>query len=61
VWGLFLHSLTSIEKALVKSDIGITPNNDGTVIRLNVPQLTADRRKVHNIFIHYSVVASDEV
>lgn len=38
-------SLTSIEKALVKSDIGITPNNDGTVIRLNVPQLTADRRK----------------
>lgn len=38
-------SLTSIEKALVKSDVGITPNNDGSVIRLNVPQLTADRRK----------------
>ncbi|XP_024401790.1 ribosome-recycling factor, chloroplastic [Physcomitrium patens] len=38
-------SLTSIEKSLVKSDIGITPNNDGNVIRLNVPQLTADRRK----------------
>ncbi|KAG0607313.1 hypothetical protein M758_8G018900 [Ceratodon purpureus] len=38
-------SLTSIEKAIVKSDVGITPNNDGNVIRLNVPQLTADRRK----------------
>ena len=34
-----------IERALIESDIGMTPNNDGTVIRLNVPTLTAERRK----------------
>lgn len=34
-----------IEKAILKSDIGITPSNDGTVIRLAVPALTEDRRK----------------
>jgi len=33
-----------IEKALMMSDLGMTPNNDGRVIRLNVPQLTSDRR-----------------
>eukprot|EP00897_Mesotaenium_endlicherianum_P009924 jgi/Mesen1/8960/ME000056S08367 len=38
-------SLKSIEKAIVKSDLGLTPNNDGSVIRLSIPQLTADRRK----------------
>eukprot|EP00966_Prymnesium_polylepis_P154218 3561165-Prymnesium_polylepis.2 len=35
-----------IEKALMMSDLGMTPNNDGRVIRLNVPQLTSDRRTV---------------
>jgi len=34
-----------IEKALLKSDIGITPNNDGKVIRLIFPPLTEERRK----------------
>lgn len=38
-------ALGDIEKALFEADIGMTPNNDGTVIRLNVPQLTEDRRK----------------
>lgn len=38
-------SLKAIEKAIVNSDLGITPNNDGDVIRLSIPQLTADRRK----------------
>ncbi|XP_065861149.1 ribosome-recycling factor, chloroplastic [Euphorbia lathyris] len=38
-------SLKAIEKAIVSSDLGMTPNNDGEVIRLSVPQLTSDRRK----------------
>lgn len=38
-------SLGSIEKAISLSDIGLTPNNDGTVIRLNIPPLTTERRK----------------
>ncbi|XP_042007023.1 ribosome-recycling factor, chloroplastic-like [Salvia splendens] len=38
-------SLKSIEKAIVNSDLGMTPNNDGDVIRLSMPQLTSDRRK----------------
>ncbi len=37
--------LKSIEKAILASDIGLNPNNDGKVIRLNFPELTADRRK----------------
>ncbi|MGH2418577.1 MAG: ribosome recycling factor [Candidatus Limnocylindria bacterium] len=37
--------LSAIEKAITKSDIGITPSVDGTVVRLNVPPLTEDRRK----------------
>jgi len=39
------NSLNTIEKAISLSDIGLTPNNDGSVIRLNVPPLTSDRRK----------------
>ncbi len=38
-------TLKAIEKALLTSDIGITPNNDGSVIRLIFPQLTEERRK----------------
>ncbi|MCI6152689.1 ribosome recycling factor [Fusobacterium perfoetens] len=34
-----------IEKAIMSANIGLTPNNDGRVIRLMVPELTADRRK----------------
>lgn len=38
-------ALQAIEKAILKSDLGLTPNNDGTVIRLQVPALTEERRK----------------
>ncbi|GMP99774.1 hypothetical protein CsSME_00047122 [Camellia sinensis var. sinensis] len=38
-------SLKAIEKAIVSSDLGFTPNNDGEVIRLSLPQLTSERRK----------------
>ncbi len=37
--------LSAIEKAILKSDIGLTPNVDGTVVRLNIPPLTEERRK----------------
>lgn len=37
--------MAAIEKAILKSDLGITPSNDGTVIRLAIPQLTEERRK----------------
>ncbi len=37
--------LGAIEKAIMKSDIGLMPNVDGTVVRLNIPQLTEERRK----------------
>ena len=37
--------LKEIEKAIIKADIGITPNSDGICIRLNFPPLTEDRRK----------------
>jgi ribosome recycling factor len=37
--------LGAIEKAIQKSDIGLMPNVDGTVVRLNIPPLTEDRRK----------------
>jgi len=36
--------LSSIEKAILKSDLGLTPTNDGNVIRLVIPQLTEERR-----------------
>lgn len=38
-------SLGDIEKAILASDVGLTPNNDGKAIRLNLPSLTEDRRK----------------
>jgi ribosome recycling factor len=34
-----------IEKAILKSDLGLTPNNDGQAIRLSIPQLTEERRR----------------
>lgn len=37
--------LAQIEKAISLSDVGLTPNNDGQVIRLNIPPLTTERRK----------------
>ncbi len=38
-------TLKAMEKAILTSDVGITPSNDGTVIRLIFPQLTEERRK----------------
>jgi ribosome recycling factor len=37
--------LGAIEKAILKSDIGLVPNVDGTVVRLNIPPLTEERRR----------------
>ena len=37
--------LSAIEKAILKSDLGLTPSNDGKVIRLPIPQLTEERRR----------------
>jgi len=38
-------ALGAIEKAILKSDVGLTPNVDGTVVRLNIPPLTEERRR----------------
>jgi ribosome recycling factor len=47
-------SIGAIEKAVMESDLGLTPSNDGNVIRLSIPELTEERRKelvkvVHDI------------
>jgi len=39
------QSLGAIEKAILKSDLGLNPSNDGSIIRLVIPQLTEERRK----------------
>lgn len=38
-------AIGAIEKAIQNSDLGLTPNNDGEVIRINLPQLTEERRR----------------
>jgi ribosome recycling factor len=38
-------SIKAIERAIMESDVGLTPNNDGNLIRLAVPELTEERRK----------------
>jgi ribosome recycling factor len=38
-------AIGDIEKAILKSDLGLTPSNDGNVIRLTIPALTEERRK----------------
>jgi ribosome recycling factor len=38
-------SMKSIERAILESDLGLTPSNDGKIIRLPIPQLTEERRK----------------
>jgi ribosome recycling factor len=47
-------SIKAIEKSIMESDVGLTPSNDGNVIRLSIPELTEERRRdlvkvVHNI------------
>lgn len=49
------NMLGPIEKAIMKSDIGLNPNNDGTLIRLNVPPLTEERRKQMVKQVHQQV------
>lgn len=39
------NSISAIERAILKSDLGIMPNNDGKIIRLNLPRLTEERRR----------------
>jgi len=39
------NSIKTIEKAILESDVGLTPNNDGSIIRLQIPELTEERRK----------------
>ncbi|NLW24722.1 MAG: ribosome recycling factor [Clostridia bacterium] len=38
-------AISAIEKAILKSDLGLNPSSDGTVIRISIPQLTQERRK----------------
>lgn len=45
-------SLAAIEKAIQMSDIGLTPQNDGIVVRLNIPPLTEERRKELAKLVH---------
>ena len=40
------NSIGTIEKAIMESDLGLTPNNDGNVIRLQIPELNEERRLV---------------
>lgn len=47
--------LGTIEKAIQKSDLGLTPTNDGNIIRLVIPQLTEDRRKELVKVVHKKV------
>ena len=39
------NSVKAIERAILESDIGLTPNNDGNIIRLQVPELNEERRR----------------
>jgi ribosome recycling factor len=44
--------MAQVEKAIMESDLGMTPNNDGQMIRLPVPQLTEERRKEMVRLVH---------
>jgi ribosome recycling factor len=47
------NAISSMEKAIMGSDLGITPGNDGTVIRLSFPPLTEERRKELIKLVHH--------
>ena len=53
-------SLEIIEKSIIVSDVGLTPNNDGNVIRLNIPSLTEERRK-ELIKVVYKIIEEGRV
>ncbi len=40
-----MNSVSAIERAILKSDLGLNPNSDGKIIRLNIPPLTEERRR----------------
>lgn len=40
-----VNSISAIERAILTSNLGLTPNNDGKIIRLNIPRLTEERRR----------------
>jgi ribosome recycling factor len=46
-------SLKDIERAILASDLGLTPNNDGKLIRLSIPALTEERRKQLTKVVHH--------
>jgi ribosome recycling factor len=45
-------ALSAIEKAIIESDVGLTPNNDGNLIRLQIPDMTEERRREMVKVIH---------
>jgi ribosome recycling factor len=47
------NAISSMEKAIMSSDVGITPSNDGNVIRLNFPPLTEERRRELIKLVHH--------
>lgn len=49
------HALGDVEKAILKSDLGINPTNDGTVVRLALPPLTEERRRELVKVVHKKV------
>ena len=48
-----VSGLKNIERAILASDLGLTPNNDGKIIRLNIPALTEERRKELIKVVHH--------
>jgi len=49
------QAMGAIEKAILKSDLSLTPTNDGTLIRLSIPQLTEERRRELAKVVHKKV------
>ena len=49
------QAMSAIEKAILKSDLSLTPTNDGTIIRLSIPQLTEERRRELAKVVHKKV------
>ena len=47
------NSIPAIEKAIMESDLGLTPGNDGNIIRLSIPPLTEERRKELVKIVHH--------